>query len=359
MTTVVNIDDDVSIAALRGDDEPETDGIIIRTPSDATLRTVLDEWSKSNSTVSVHVDKIEVNLEDTEDQTIRFGEHEVPSTEQGLEALARAMDMPVKYLLNIPADEQQFIFTHRLNRAADEYLVFEYTSNGVESIVKSSKNIIAPRQIAMALVDHMPIESPVRDFWVNSSDLRIDAYLPADWDGPEIGGDPKVGDITHGGIRVFQNRKQNLAPGCRSYTYRLVCTNGMEIMHQGIRVDARNKDEFEVLESFGHAIAETMTHLESDIRHFYAMREQKITKDATGTFRRVAQDAGLSDRTVGRLEDQLASIEGDPSMFDFSNLITNLANGAPESNMARTLQQAGGSLVADHTARCNSCHQRL
>ncbi len=160
-------------------------------------------------------------------------------------------------------------------------------------------------------------------------------------------------------LQYVQNRKQNLSPGCRSYTYRLACTNGMEILHQGIRVDARNKDEMEVLESFGHAIAETMTHLESDIRHFYDMRSQKVGKDATGVFRRVAQDAGLSDRTVGRLEDRLASVGDEPSMFDFSNLITNLANGAPESNMARTLQQAGGSLVADHTARCDACHQRL
>jgi hypothetical protein len=49
----------------------------------------------------------------------------------------------------------------------------------------------------------------------------------------------------------------------------------------------------------------------------------------------------------------------DISMFDLANLITNQANIAPTSGSSRRLQQAGGSLVNDHAARCPSCHQHV
>lgn len=337
----------------------DADGLIIRPISDQTLADVLEAWSQSNSYANVHVDKVNMHLED-EEPTIEFGEHTVPATEQGIEAIARFLGMPVRYVLDVPADEQQFMFEHRIQRHGDERLVVEFTSAGIESAVKSGKTIIRPYAIAEKVADWMPIESPVRDFWATPSDLRLDTYLPVDWDGPGIGGDPQVGDITHGGIRVFQNRKQNLAPGVRTFMYRLVCTNGMEILHEGAsKIDARGKDDVEVVEELGFAIRATMDLLESDIRHFYDMRSQRIDDDRTGVFRRVAQDAGISDRAISRMEDRIAVVGSEPTMFDFANLITNAANADPTSNMARSLQRAGGSLVADHTARCPECHHRL
>ena len=340
-------------------DEVETNGLIIRPPSDETLAQVLEAWTTTNSTANVHIDRVNVNLEDDE-PTIQFGEHEVPSTEIGLEALARFLEVPVRYLLAVPPDEQQFMLSHRIQRHGNDRLVVEYNSDGIQTIVKDGKTIITPGQIASTVASVMPIESPVRDFWANPNDLRIDTYFPLDWDGPEVGGDPSVGDLTQGGVRVFQNRKQNLAPGVRSYTYRLVCTNGMEVKHEGISLDARGKDEHEVLDALGVAIRETVNQLESDIQHFYDMRNQRITGDVTGAFRRLAQDAGISDRIVGRMEDRLAGTIGDEATeFDFANIITNYANGSPESAMARTLQAAGGSMVSNHTNRCRACHKRL
>lgn len=337
---------------------PDENGLILRPITDATLETVLEEWHRSTSSANVDIDKVDVDLE-ADQPTIRFGEHEVPSTERGLEALARYLGMPARYVLRVPPDEQQFMFSRRLDRSEEGRVVVEYTSAGIESVIKGGKTTIRPAEIVSKVAEYLPLESPVRDYWCTPADLRLDAYVPDDWDGPHVGGDLKVGDITRGGVRVVQNRKQNLAPGAQTFLYRTVCTNGMEVVNRSLRVDARGKDEHEVLAELGFIVHQAFDAVESTIKHFYDMRTDKIAQDRTGVFRRVALDTGLSERVVGRMENVLASMGDEPSMFDFANLITNQANAHPTTAAARSMQQAGGSLVVDHSARCKTCHKAL
>jgi hypothetical protein len=343
---------------------PEVDsGLILRNPPEETLADVLNTWDRKRSRWSGGVHNVSVHL--TEDEptaaTIVFGQHEVQATDTGKEALARFLGIPVRFLLSVPADEQQYMFDRRIERSGEQDLVTWFTSDGVDEVLPASKQRIDPIQIAQAVAGIMPIESMVRDAWQNPNDLRLDVFVPEGFD-RGWGGDRKVGDITAGGVRVSQNRKQNLAPGVQPIAYRLACTNGMEIEDLGLKIDARGMDVDEVMAEFSIEVERAFSRVEHDIEAFYAMRSQKVADDRTGVLRRVSLDAGLPARVVGILEDLMPtrlSSGTDISMFDLANLITNQANIAPTSGSARRLQQAGGSLVNDHAARCPSCHQHV
>lgn len=341
-------------------DEQDENGYqeIIRPPSDTELQQVLEEWSRPVQTSNVHVDTIRVDLE-ADEPTIAFGRHEVPSTSQGVEALLRYLGMPVKYTMEAPTDEQQFMISHRLDRAEDAEIRVEYTGDGIEMLRGAKQFYVDPGMLVEKVAKHMPADSHVRDHWLTGEELRLDVYTSVDTDERLAGGDRQVGDLTLGGIRLFQNRKTNQMPEVQTYLYRLACTNGMEVPNEAIRVDGRRGDLSEVFEEEIEAmIIQALETVQGSINSYYDMRRQKIEGDRTGVMRRMAREAGLAERAINLIADQSAAFE-EPTMFDFTNMITNLANGAPRTNRARTLQRAGGGIMNDHRARCSHCHQAL
>jgi hypothetical protein len=296
--------------------------------------------------------------------TITVGKHEIAATPRGLTALAGFFDIPTKFLGRIPSDEQQFILEHRISRSKEEPLVVKYNDFGIREVYRGDTSRIAVADLVERLIDFLPEESQVVEWWSEPDDFRADVIVPEGFD-RGIGGDRKIGDITHGGVRVGQNRKQNLAPWVQEYLFRLACTNGMEIPNLGLRIDARGADESEILAMFGSEAKRAFEGVEKSIKHFYDLRSQKIDDDRTGMLRRMSQEYGLPTRTIGRMEDLLPDAvmaEDEVTMFHLVNHITNQANN-PEIrsriSTRRALERAGGQAISDHAARCNLCHSRL
>lgn len=322
-------------------------------------------WSGSSTAVKVHI----ASGEGDEGQAtgiIDLGKHEVPVSAQGIQALAQFYDIPYKFLARITPDEQQFILDNRIQRAEDLPLVLKYDDNGISEAYKATIMRIDPAQMVERLLEQVfPEESPVVDHWNTPDEFRLDVIVPTDYS-RGIGGDKKVGDLTHGGLRIGQNRKQNLAPWTQPIMFRLACTNGMEVPDFGMRIEARGVVEPEdiITQVVGNA-KDALKRVEKDIEHFYDLRSQPVEGDYTGLFRRMTRDMGLPDRTIGNMENTLADAlmaEDEVTMFHLVNHITNEANNptlAGHSNARRALQQAGGQAISDHAARCERCHSRL
>jgi hypothetical protein len=338
--------------------------MFLREDTNTTLADVAEEW---NSLTGAYwgggLHNIEPHLTDAE-PFIRLGEHEVKSTPQGIAALASFADIPAGFIGRVPADEQQYLLDAHLNRFAERNASITYTTDGgITEVLKSGQERAQPAQFVDVAMAVMPEESKVTDHWSTLEDLRLDVIVPEDFD-HGWGGDRAVGDITGGGIRLFQNRKQNLAPGTQTFFYRLACTNGYETVDAGLKVDARGLSVDEVMMNLEMQARRAFAKVEADIAAFYDLRTQPVGEDRTGVLRRIALDAGLPNRTVHALEDLLPStiedLDGEPTMFDLVNLVTNYANaGSSRSTVARNLQQVGGALISDHAARCNACHHRL
>lgn len=330
-------------------------------------------WSGSSVNVRVNLtgeegpDSPEMTEEEAAQRqvgTITLGQHEVPATEVGIQALGAHYNIPTKFLGRIPRDEQQFILDHRIQRSADEPIVIKYDETGLTEVYKAVGARVVIEQVVERMANVLPYDSQVVEWWSTPEDFRADVIVPEGFD-RGIGGDRQVGDLTYGGIRVGQNRKQNLAPWTQTFMYRLACTNGMEVPDLGIRVDARGATDDEILAMFESEARRAFARVEDDIRHFYDLRSQRVDEDRTGILRRITQEQGLPDRTIGRMEDTLADAllaENEVSMFHLVNHITNQANDPSirhRHNARRALERAGGQMISDHAARCQMCHSRL
>lgn len=304
--------------------------------------------------------QISVHL-DAETPHFRIGGTEVPGTKAGVEAMATYYGIPVTFINKLMPDERQWLLSSRLAYQADGNVTVRYTEQGVQEIHKAGQVRVEPRSLVDAAMKVLPHESLIVESWNDATDLQVDVIVPEDFD-RWVGGDPQVGDITRGGIRFGQDRKNNTAPWVQPFMYRLVCTNGMEIPDHSLKVDARHCTGEQIEAMFEAEIRRAVDRLESDIQSFYDLRQTPLGADRTGELRRVAQEQGLPARMVGRLEDLLPSVEGEGTMFDVVNLMTNVANDPAlnrRSTTVRDLQTAGGQVVHDHAARCTACHSRL
>lgn len=335
-----------------------------------TLADLVPELDKKLHVWGGGVHQIECNLDD-DAPTLRLGDHEMPATHTGVTALAAHCQIPVKFFDRLERDEKQFLLSSRLQHTGGD-LTAEWNDSGIHDVYKAGQTRVQPHRLIEAALATFPEEAPVVDWWCDADDMRVDVIAPMDFD-RWIGGDTKVGDLTHGGIRFGQDRKNNLAPWVQPLLYRLVCTNGMEVPDYGLKVEARHASVEEIEALFEAEIKRAVTRLESDIQHFYALREEKLGNDPTGAVRRMALEQKLPMRTVGNLENLVPSLMdetrpgssddlSEATMFDVVNLMTNQANDPAiglRSSTRRNLQRAGGGLVHDHAERCSACHSRL
>lgn len=295
---------------------------------------------------------------------IRFGgsdPHEVFVGKDGLASMATFFGIPPKFFARLERDQQQYLLRTQIERADKEVSVFFNDEVGVSEIRKAGEVRVRPHRLVEGLMTVFPAHSPIVDSWSDQNELRIDVIFPEDHELAHQG-DLTEGDISRGGVRVIQDRKNNHAPELEKLVWRLVCTNGMEMPDPSLRVSATGATELEIYALFEAEVRRAVDSLEEEIQHFYATREQPLGEDPTGTLRRLAQEQGLPNRQIGRLEDLIPSLE-DPSsasLFDLVNLMTNQANN-PEidvrSSTHRNLQRAGGSVVAEHSERCSACHR--
>lgn len=339
--------------------------------SGTTLDDLAEEYDQHMEVWGGPTRDLRFNLEANGIQTvphIAVGTAEIPVTKTGLASLGDFLGIPPKFLLRIDPDEQQALLRTRSQRAKHEEVTLYYQSGGLREVRKAHETRVRPERLIDSVLKFFPGNSPIVEHFNTPDELRVDVIYPEGFE-HGIGGDPRIGDITRGGIRLGQDRKHNLAPYVQPFLYRLQCTNGMEIPDEGLKITSRGAQEAEIEALFEAAISQAVERLEADIAAFYDLRNQSLGPDPTGALHRAATEQRVPLRTIGRMEDLVPALMeevgesgGDITMFDMVNLMTNQANDpAMASNRSgrRKLQTAGGTLVNDHAERCNMCHSRL
>lgn len=341
--------------------------------SGTTLEDLATEYDERLMSWGGPASEIRCRLDVREEEVPRLlvGDIEIPATKGGLSSLATFLEIPPKFFGRLDPDEQQFLISSRANRA-DKDVTLYYKQGGLHEARKAGETRVRPHKLIEAAMKVFPAESPIVDHWYDQNELRVDVIFPegfergsgGDQQGP---GTPGVGDVTRGGVRIGQDRKNNTAPWIQPYLYRLVCTNGMEVPDQGIKINTQGAEEREIEILFEVEIARAVDRLEADIQAFYDLRNTPLGTDPTGALHRAATEQNLPLRTIGRMEDLVPALMdetngGEITMFDVVNLMTNAANEPSMLNNRsgrRNLQRAGGVLINDHAERCGTCHSRL
>lgn len=301
----------------------------------------------------------EIHLDLVDSHTIRLGDTELPSTIQGIDAIGVWAEVPSAFLKRLDADLQQSLLTSLLSRRGEAQAQAFYSEYGLDMVRDPSLRIIEPRQIVDVAAKVIHKDAPVVEFWSNPDEFRLDVIVPDGFD-RGIGGDLKVDDITRGGIRIGQDTKRNLAPWVSEYMYRLWCTNGMERLDESLKVDARGQTVDEVLMELEVMADIAFKRVESSIASFYDLRNEKVDNPER-TLLRMAEERGISSRAMVDMAEIVPTLtDGDVSMFDLVNLITNQANSPGlKAGPRRTLELAGGGIVGDHSDRCSHCQSVL
>jgi len=308
-----------------------------------------------------------VSVDFVEDRTIRLNTSastlEMPMTEQGVKALSKWLDVPFKFLERQDGDLKQHIVSSLIRKTSGD-VAFEFNDQfGLLDARDPNALVISPRRYVEIASRVLSPDADVVEVNVSPELVQFEVVAPQNFE-RGWGGDREVGDFTVGGVRMGQNRKQNLAPFVQPYLYRLVCTNGMETRDDLLKVDARGQTVDEVLMSLEMQARQAFGRVESEIASFYSLRNERVS-DPTQTLIRMAGEAGLPDRTVLAIAERLPeSVEdaNNVTMFDLINSITNAANDPAIRNrvaIRRTMEQAGGQQVTSHIARCGHCRSRL
>jgi hypothetical protein len=287
----------------------------------------------------------------------------LPATYESLMALATWLEVPTKLVQKLDPDMQQYLLQNLLLRQPAEANVVYDHERGIRQILEPSQKLLDPRSLVDAVARVIHPTAVVSDFWSTPMEFRLDVMAPMNFE-RGIGGDLQVGDITRGGLRVFRDVAHNLAPTVAKWMFRLDCTNGMEIEDHSYSISARGGSVDEVMAEFERMADEAFRAVEGDIKSFYDLRTVKVDNPER-TLTRIGQEQDLSPRTIVSLVEEVPAIldeNGEATMFDVVNLITNRANDPNlrrRSGVVRKLQQVGGAMVVEHVERCNYCQSQL
>jgi hypothetical protein len=272
--------------------------------------------------------------------------------------LASAVGIPLHYYNKLTAGERDYNLSHRIQYAPEEDVTVSYRDGFVVEIWDAEQERIDPRELVDVAMDTIGADATVVDWRSNPVDFQLDVVVDeAARHG--IGGDLAVGDITRGGLRIFQDRRKNMAPWVQPFLYRLECTNGLQTSDYGLRVEGRGKSIPDILNALKGAARRAFDRVEDDIKAYYDLRDRPISGDAAQYARRVAEELKLPARWSGMVQ---AMVGPGATEWDVVNLFTNLAN-SPQAADKRTLRQrlqiAGGAMVRHHAERCTVCQRRI
>jgi hypothetical protein len=330
-------------------------------PYGGTLKELSRKLHKHSSSESLLV-KIQDVRCDADKGVILLAKKETPLTTRTLSLVGEYLDIPAPWMRREDTDVIATVINMKAERTPTAEFLVRVDEEGIIDVREPNAKTFESRDIVEVAAKVLGDDAPVIDFRSDAMGVGLDVAVK-DGAARGIGGDPKVGDLTKAGLRFGRNVRQNLVPWVQPYMYRLACTNGMEVMMSGLKVEGRGNSVDDVLTEL-EAMAElAFSRVEADIAHFYDMRNEKVAQPER-TLLRTAGEAKVSDRIRMQLMETLPTIipeSGQVTMFDIVNLVTNVANAPHLNNFGsrRVLQRLGGSMVTTHVERCGTCASRL
>ena len=338
------------------------------------LRERVAETSTVGERTRVSPDEIKFHTS-AADPAIQFGNVEVPASPESMKIIGDYLKVPTAFMGrlidNVSAPVVDALFNDMVTNSIrkDLGIGLNGTGTAVTEITEWDRRArIQAHQVMDAVISAYAPTAPkvARFIHEPGTHLAFDAYFPFEDSETArargIGGDFGENDLTASGVRIDINLKQGLTPSVQPFTYRRICTNGMETPMAGLKIEGRGQTVEEVLAELESMARLAFAQAEKSIEHFYDLREQKVDNPERA-ITALGRERGIPDRSLVQLVELAAGedMPDNPSMFDVVNLVTNFANAPQVRNDGGRLllERAGGAVVNDHSARCGHCQQKV
>lgn len=314
-------------------------------PPERTLGDLATEWNTAHRVWNSDACQAEVNfLDDPEKPILKLGDYPVPLDEVSIAQLCAFYGIPSAFFGRLTRAEKHYLLNSRINYASGEVTV-SYWHTGLIDIRKPGQPRLSAMHFIEAAEAVVPPQAKVLDAWCTADDLRIDilGVMPAE-------------DGVVGGLRLMQNRKQNLAPQVAPLLYHQETTSILHITDYSLKIDARGLDADKIAELFSAEVLRADARLTHDIHALHSLRTAPVSPER---LQRVAEEQGVPVRALAGIAAAMSATD-EPTLFDLALAIANAANNPkladPVHRGGRTkLQTIAGHIVTDHSERCDSC----
>lgn len=267
---------------------------------------------------------------------------------QSFKEIAHFLEVPDSFMKKADLPLAQHIVDHQLKKVkADKEIVLR--NNKAIGSQPAGRQKLSGVQIIEKMING--VGNAVR---ANFYDLG--SYVDVALVGEKITLEPKLNDITHGGVRCLYSEIMARAPTIEPYVERLVCLNGM------IMSDKLTTFKFESMHQFIRdlegSVTAAMAHLDTVIRAQLLKAVETPVENGEQAIRQIFSDRNLNARLLGPTQAAL-TIENDGTAFGVLQAITRAANATDYSHRI-TLQQVGAKEAARlDKVHCPACWSSL
>lgn len=330
-------------------------------------------------TVTTRLGNVELITEGDEAGMLRVGDEFLPWGDRNTQLFATFLKGPgYKYLLREPLSWQAAVIKHHTDKYADQESVWYIEGNQIAGVYQPEDKIIPLVKVAEQVAD---VFSPYDRASVLYSPDQVEINVTSNVRTVTVPGIPgvdsrpmdgtvdhpdgiKVGDLSAGGVRiVIQPGKPERAPFVEEFWERLVCLNGLTRRIAASQINLRGRTVDEILHEMNNVMRVIWDGLEGSSQAILHSAETPIPGAISDFLRVVGRERGINAATILRLQERAASLRPNPSVYDVTQIITDMANdeGLPVLTR-RNLQAIGGDLTIDTDRmihRCTQCERPL
>lgn len=272
------------------------------------------------------------------------------------EKISKFFGLPASYITKGDADLREWNLNHRFNK--EEGVVSLYTlGNDLIGLSDPNKKSLPLGAYLNGIVNNFHPDDKVVEFHNDAEYLHIDVLTDQEVEVLGDGSDrrPAVGDITKAGVRVIAYPDLDKPPVLSTYLHRLVCTNGMSLAEPEAKINLRGKTTEEINQEFESIIANLKIGLGSRLDQYAESANIPIEGEVSHFMYNMAYEHGLSRNVTARVLDLRSLLDDSPSVYDVTQVFTQVANDSVNYRSRLALQNIGGYMVGDPEHALNRC----
>ncbi len=316
---------------------------------------VLQQRHKSMKRVEIESWK---DVKFTSPSSLSVVDEEYKLSEGSQDILLHQSAIPVPFFKRNPEKLQMELLNYHVAQQPDENCAIYVAKDTIIGMSNPRKPYVPYVDVIKVLEDIIPSSN------FKSIVLQRDGnIMVASITSTETVAEPRVGDLTEGGLNFTFSDIGIEAPDIEMYANRLVCSNGMIVPQKMGRWSLVSNTAEGIIEELEEKAREVFERVEENLLTPFSHLVEEQVLNPSEAIGQLAKQYGLSSRMTNRLLEQVSLLPKPCSMYDILNLVTALVHETTQEGAAvfserqiRNIQLVGGQLIKASHHNCPICN---